>query len=563
MGAGRYLRERARDESGVALAFALLVITVLTITVTTMIGMTGGSTRQASVLSARQQARSLGEAGLNSAVSILAANYPGTVAYPGEPNLLPPRSTAHDGGSCVPPVHRCVTWSGTLAGPLLTASPWRWEWRITATGTVRNPSGPNAPPVTRRVKMVVPVVMVPVTPSSASGPLNFLYSGTHMWFTNSVHVKAQTYVVGDLHLESTAVIDGEADKVGVGRDLYLRNPQNQIGLTLPGDPRIDQIHVVGQCSSKAIPALHACGPTTAGWETDKIFATVADNVIPSGFLAYTPSITCCSPVNGTIDPAPSSGSSNMGFWYLNAEVGPLSPCTTKTGTPPVFDTASGVADGTINWSATPAVAINLTPPVSYSCKVMVGDVLLGELSWDQSAQLLTVKGTIFIDGSVYIQPTGIARYSGVASIIASGTFGMKNSTICAKHAGYTGACDFTGASPWDPDLAALIIVSDGSAAGSGAQGQSDSGGERIRIGEAMELKGSGFQGALIANKTIRVETSGGAAAMQGPMISVYNEVWAGQSNDLIFPPILFAPSGGGGIIGELPKPQLLRPVYSQ
>ena len=36
------------------------------------------------------------------------------------------------------------------------------------------------------------------------------------------------------------------------------------------------------------------------------------------------------------------------------------------------------------------------------------------------------------------------------------------------------------------------------------------------------------------------------------MISVYDGVFAGQSNDLIFPPITFAPSGGGGIISDPP-----------
>ena len=49
-------------------------------------------------------------------------------------------------------------------------------------------------------------------------------------------------------------------KVAVGRDLYLKNPQNQIGLTGGSDPRIDEIHVVHKCSSKKTPALHICGP---------------------------------------------------------------------------------------------------------------------------------------------------------------------------------------------------------------------------------------------------------------------------------------------------------------
>ena len=47
--------------------------------------------------------------------------------------------------------------------------------------------------------------------------------------------------------------------------------------------------------------------------------------------------------------------------------------------------------------------------------------------------------------------------------------------------------------------------------------------------------------------------------MQGPMISVYDGVLAGQSNDLTFPPISFAPSGGGGTISDPPKPGLLEP----
>jgi len=45
--------------------------------------------------------------------------------------------------------------------------------------------------------------------------------------------------------------------------------------------------------------------------------------------------------------------------------------------------------------------------------------------------------------------------------------------------------------------------------------------------------------------------------MHGLMISVYDAVWAGQGNDLIFPPVYFAPSGGDGIISDPPKPMLL------
>ena len=159
------------------------------------------------------------------------------------------------------------------------------------------------------------------------------------------------------------------------------------------------------------PDLHACGPTTAQWDTDKMFATIHDNVIPAGpppFISFIPKLTCCAPFAGTIAPAgpltgPPDNPSNMGFWYQNADLGPLSPCTTSTGSPPKFDTASGVADNSINWSATPTTAINLTPAADYTCKSMAGSTTLGELSWNNTTKLLTVKGTIFIDGSIYIK----------------------------------------------------------------------------------------------------------------------------------------------------------------
>ena len=68
----------------------------------------------------------------------------------------------------------------------------------------------------RTATAIVPVVIPTTSPASATGPLNFLYSGADMWFENSVHVRAPLYVTRDLHLESTAVVDGAAQKVAVG-----------------------------------------------------------------------------------------------------------------------------------------------------------------------------------------------------------------------------------------------------------------------------------------------------------------------------------------------------------
>jgi hypothetical protein len=562
---------RLRDERGIALVMAIGIMMVLTIALGTTMYFTATSARYANRSNASQKAYALAEAGVNNAIAVLHVSYdpPATPLWPGLASYLPAGQAAYNGGSCSAPVNNCTNWSGTLAGPFIatSTSPWHYEWRITATGTVQNPTGPGTAPVTRKATAVVPVVIPETSQTGTSGPLNFLFAGHDMWFQNSVHVKAPVYVTNDLHLESTAVIDGlgsdaAGNKVALGHDLYLKNPQNQIGQTQTGDPPLSEIHVVHQCSSKANPTLHDCGTLTNPWNTDKIFATVANNAIPATYLTYTPRLTCCAPFGGTIAPSSSSltgtpdNPSNMAFWYQNADIGPWSPCTTGSLPTSVFpngvDTAGG-PDSSINWSATPTNAINLTPPgTSYSCKSMIGSTLRGELTWNAATKLLTVHGTIFIDGSIYMAPGGTARYTGLATIIASGTFGMKNDTICATHPGYTGACDFSATSPWDPGQSALIIVADGAAGAGNAQGQ----GSDFNPGEGIELKSAGFQGALIANHTIRNETT---SQMQGPMISVYDGVWAGQSNDIIFPPILFAPSGGDNIVSDPPKPQLLSP----
>ena len=73
---------------------------------------------------------------------------------------------------------------------------------------------------------------------------------------------------------------------------------------------------------------------------------------------------------------------------------------------------------------------NVTPNTSYSCKT-----LSGELTWDAPSKKLTVKGTIYIDGSVTVEQTwggqDAAVYEGQGTIYMSGSFLMKNVKLCA------------------------------------------------------------------------------------------------------------------------------------
>jgi len=394
----------------------------------------------------------------------------------------------------------------------------------------------------------VPVIKPLVTQIGQNNPLNFIY-GDSINFQQSVTVASPVYAAGDVHLQNSSTISewignsaGKPNQVAVGGNFYEEQNQNKAGhVNGSVDPANDlgAMYVRGQCSTKSNTTLHAC----AWGATDRIWAVTHGNTIPADFMNYVPQLTCCS--TGT----------TMAEAYRTADLGPRAPCTSgslpATVFPNKFDTASGVADGTINNSATPAgsAAIDLTPNASYSCKSRAG-----ELSWNNATKKLTVQGTIFIDGSATISsaPSAQATVSGQGSIFLSGTFMMKNALLCVKTIGSGNGthCD-TSAGAWDPNVGALIIVAHGDGGLDSTQSQANN----VVAGQGINIKGSDFQGGLVADKDVGVDTT---SVMQGPMVSVYHTVNAGQTNVLPSPPILFAPSGET-LLGPPPLPQLLPP----
>ena len=225
------VRNRLGDESGIALVMALGIMLVLVIALTTVITFTAAGARDSHRVNAGQKATALAEAGVNNALAVLTKNYPGVVVYPGDPNLLPSRSTTYPSGT--------VTWSGVIEAAPTTVS-WNDQWRITSVGSVPNPTGPGAAPVTRTTTAIVPVVIPPtvsVNPTTSS--LNWVYAYNDVHFGQSVTVRSPVYANRDLWVENTATIAetippsavtaGGPNKVAVGRDLWLINPQNKIG----------------------------------------------------------------------------------------------------------------------------------------------------------------------------------------------------------------------------------------------------------------------------------------------------------------------------------------------
>jgi len=100
-----------------------------------------------------------------------------------------------------------------------------------------------------------------------------------------------------------------------------------------------------------------------------------------------------------------------------------------------------------------AGTFNLTPASSYTCQTAAG-----ELSWNATTKTLTVHGTVFIDGSVYVNNGFINTYTGQATLYVSGSVLLKNSTLCAQLNVAKTACDTVD---WNPNTQLLCIVSNG------------------------------------------------------------------------------------------------------
>ena len=541
---------RPRDESGIALVMALGIMLVLTITLTSVITFTASGARDSHRVNAGQKATALAEAGVNNALAVLTANYPGVVTYPGNPNLLTSRTTNYSSGS--------VTWSGVLESAPSTVF-WNDQWRITSIGSVQNPTGPTAAPVTRRTTAIVPIVIpetISIDPATSS--LNWVYAFNDVRFEQSVTVRSPVYANRDLTVANTATIAEtipanasgpvRPNKVAVGRDLWLLSPQNKIGHVFgTANPAnsLGEIYVQGKCSSKNITPQH----TPCSWGAgDDVWGVTTGVVIPPG-LVTAPKLTCCSPYGGsTGHPEPTSEPSVLGFWYRNAAVGPYSICdpaqSSAVATWPRFDRPTGTdsPDDNINQSATSArPPFDLTGS-TYRCKTGQG-----ELSYDATTKKLMINGAIFIDGSATATAND-ATYVGRGAVILSGTFSMNtNDKICVKlTAG--GDCDTNA--PWDPDVSGMFIFAAGDFA---TELSTDTG----TAGNGIEIKKGQFQGGLFAGGNVDATVAG--TVVQGPMVSAYGSVYTGQTGSLSFPSIAFPTAGAAGFVGPLPVPKLLAP----
>lgn len=475
---------RLADERGIALVMALGILIVLSITTASLLTYTSSNARTARYQNARVTAYSLAEAGVNEALAVL--NLPSN--NPMISTLLPLKTSPYGSGT--------ATWSGTYDPTGI--------WRITSTGNVRNPSGAAA--VAKTLRVNVPI-KARLSEKRTTDAWNYIYAfgpndgnpdTCEMTIRNSVNLVTPLYVEGDLCLGQIArMTEGTHETtLVVGGRLNLANAnQNWVGTA--GVP-IDAAFIGNGCVLQGGTMHSPC--------------SAADNVFvpPPG-------------VAGTNPPAPiSPPTAHWVDWYNAAAPGPKFGCVASmSSAPSTWPVFESLGSTTQNNSVSPAW--NLTPTTAYDCWTAGG-----ELGWNPTTKVLTVKGTVFIDGSAYITNGAVNSYSGMGTLYLSGTFFMsQQSKLCAVVLSNGSGCD-TDATHWDTSTRALFVY---------ANGNADNG---LPVGDGVQLVSSFFQGGVYATNAVEIDTS---SNIDGPIAA--STIKLGQSVSTSFPTMDFLPTGAG------------------
>jgi Tfp pilus assembly protein PilX len=379
------IRRALHDERGIALPYALGVTMVLSALAAAIFTYTTTNQGAAKRSQADQRAYGLAETGLSYALSRLQ-----NAADPADATNVPSTTVTLTGGS--------TTYTGALSGT---------TWTLTSSGTVANTSGPQAASIVRTVSMQAEIT---TTTQADMRPWDYLFVDQPagcITLGNSVTLTISLYVRGNLCLENNSIASGPA--VDITGNLYTNSPQASVGTA--GNP-IDEFSATGACHYTGTPL--SCGPATNVY---------ADAV-------------------GSSPPTIAKPTTDLSYWYTNAQLGPLSSCTTGSF-PGGFDN-----DSTLNVSRG---EIDLTPASAYDCQKVVNGETVARIAWQPgSPGTLTIKGVIYFDGHLTWSNLNLITYTGKAVIYGSGQVRIKNrADICG-----VAACDST----WDPRVNLLVFV---------------------------------------------------------------------------------------------------------
>jgi hypothetical protein len=478
------------------------IVTVLSISVGTLTYYSASNARTASESKEDTRSFSLSESAFASAMSIL--NNPSNNAL--DPDVLPSSeatasSATFEGGT--------AKWWGTLDRNTAV-------WTISALGLYDNPTGSGTAQIRRKL-----TAKVPVTPSNTqpnNNPAwNYVYARAtgsicDVDLANNLGGSSQFYVAGNLCLRQNVSITSAA--LIVRGNLDLENNAN-VGASTSMSTRVETF-VGGSCR---YAGGSWASPCSGNQDARRIFSKTNPPDYSLGVNSAAPVI-----------PEPAA---DFALWYENAIPGPSQSCTTVSGTPPTFDNNYPNRDDSVS------SAFELTPASSYTCRVGNAADPSGELSWNASTKVLTVAGTVFIDGSAKISNGMLNEYNGQATIYLSGTLLIGNgSKLCGGVSG--SECDFDA---WNPNTEMLTFVTNGSG------GQADTGN-----GILMDNNGQ-FQGGLFATNAVDFRNN---SRSDGPIIGSTVKFNNNVQNDQ-FPTITVVPVGmpGSPIVYAQPnQPQL-------
>lgn len=487
---------RLRDERGFTLAFALLTLVVSSAVLVSVAQYTSSNARGSSRSKGDQTAYALAEAGVNNAMAVVSNPTNNALQSTTLPSSYaaaaanPSYYKTYEGGTSY--------WWGTLDET-------SGIWTVYGKGVVDNPTGPTAADVTRTLSAKTQVVATYSQPLNAQA-WNYVYAtktgdpdGCDVELVNSVSISSSLYVAGNLCLFNTAKIVAGTDPVNV---------------VVQG--RIDQKTSSNTIGTSAAPVNGIYVGTGCRWNSSGAFGNPC---VAATHKTYASTLSNAPPV---ISPPAADFTS----WYSNATIGPRAPCTSSTGTPPTFESAGST---TMDQSVTPAQ--NLTPSSSYTCTTTYG-----ELSWNNTTKMLTVKGVIFIDGSAYISNSAVNQYNGQASLYLSGTFTISGTAqLCAAVA--SGSCNFGG---WNPNTEMLMIVANGGTTGSNS----------IQVANSAKI-----EAGLYATHTLEIQNT---AQAEGPMVGEIVD-FSNSAQTKPFPVINTVPAGTPGNPNVFAEPQ---PPYS-
>ena len=427
------------------MVMSLGMSSVLAISGTTAVLYTTSGERAANRSKTDLRAKSLAEAGVNYAFATLYNASDPTLA-----SAVPPRTVTLEGGT--------VEYYGTL-----DQSTNRW----TLTGIARVPSpNPGAGDVIKIVRGRARLGSS-THGSENNAVWNYVYADATTGCTsigNSVNVNVPLYVRGNLCLSNSASMTGYSLQVGgtlsLSNTSHVGTTDHSASSADEDNPQVHEVHVKGGCRLGTTgPFTTPCGPA------QRVYSEVPPDDQPAGL---------------TKPPVDLAG------WYQNAYPGPMHGCTTGSF-PGGFDN-----DTVMNRSRG---TVTLNPSTAYDCQVRdASNNLIGRIAWNPTTKALTILGTIFFDGDIEFSNSSQVFYSGRATIYASGTISLRNSTLLCG----APTCD----EAWDPlqNLLAFVAGSSTDATGFSVENFSTFQGGVYAVNDYVEENNSTVWGPIIARQ---------------------------------------------------------------